>query len=119
MKVGPAKLNYEIEFASRKDSKFYYYFSNKILTLILGVYSADLWQFTLPGNQWMWISGPQATNVEGVYTDFGTVSSDLAYPGARASAMCWTDLTNNVFGFFGGIGFGERNSNSGTYVLNM
>lgn len=58
----------------------------------------DLWKFD--GENWVWISGSNATSKHGNYGEKGQVASTNV-PGARTSSCTWIDSSNNLFGGFG------------------
>lgn len=64
----------------------------------------DLWEFK--GGQWIWISGGNTANQNGVY---GTQTLAMAgnVPGSRWGSVGWTDASNNLW-FFGGWGYGSK-----------
>ena len=64
----------------------------------------DLWEFK--GGQWIWISGGNTANQNGVY---GTQTAAAAgnVPGSRWGPVGWTDASNNLW-FFGGWGYGSK-----------
>jgi hypothetical protein len=63
----------------------------------------DLWRYS--GGQWTWIGGSNVVNQKGVYGAMDTPSA-TNNPGARESAMAWTDKAGN-FWLFGGAGYGS------------
>ena len=60
----------------------------------------DLWEFS--DGQWAWIAGSKVVNQPGVYGLQGTAASGNN-PGARDSAMSWTDASGNLW-LLGGFG---------------
>lgn len=68
----------------------------------------DLWRFDPGANQWTWMGGATNVGVRGVYGVLGTGASSNA-PGARASALAYTDAMGN-FWLFGGYGY-DQNGN--------
>lgn len=64
----------------------------------------DLWRFDPVTGMWTWISGKDANNQAGNY---GTknVAAPTNIPGARRSAVSWTDSSNNLW-LYGGDGLG-------------
>ena len=58
----------------------------------------DLWEWS--GGEWTWVSGSNLADQAGVYGTKGTGSSST-YPGARSSAVGWTDASGH-FWLFGG-----------------
>jgi N-acetylneuraminic acid mutarotase len=62
----------------------------------------DLWQFNPTAKTWTWISGSNTTEAIGVYGTKGTASFS-SVPGARDSAVSWTDSSGNLW-LFGGVG---------------
>ena len=68
----------------------------------------DLWKFD--GSNWTWVNGADIVSQSGSYGTKGTPSPSNA-PGARFSAVSWTDKSGNLW-LFGGGGFdsvGTRN----------
>jgi N-acetylneuraminic acid mutarotase len=65
----------------------------------------DLWEFSTSG--WTWVSGSSSTDQPGNYGTQGTATA-ANMPGARASAMTWTDSSGNLW-LFGG----EENDSTG------
>ena len=70
----------------------------------------DLWKWD--GSNWTWVSGSNGTNQQGSYGTQG-VPSATNVPGARDSAVSWTDTSGNLW-LFGGQGFAA----SGQGLLN-
>jgi hypothetical protein len=64
----------------------------------------DLWEFK--GGQWVWISGGNTANQNGVYGT-QTVAAAGNVPGSRWGSVGWTDASNNLW-FFGGWGNGSK-----------
>lgn len=58
----------------------------------------DLWKYS--GGQWTWMSGANTVNQAGVYGKLGTAAATNV-PGARWSAVNWTDKNGNLW-LFGG-----------------
>lgn len=58
----------------------------------------DLWKYS--GGQWTWVSGSNVAGQSGIYGTQGTASSN-SVPGARDSAVGWTDAAGNLW-LFGG-----------------
>jgi hypothetical protein len=69
----------------------------------------DLWKFD--GTNWTWVSGSNVVSQTGVYGTKGAPSSSNV-PGARNSAISWTDSGGNLW-LFGGFG----NDSTGTISL--
>jgi N-acetylneuraminic acid mutarotase len=63
----------------------------------------DLWKYTPSTQQWAWVSGAKTINASGAYGTLGT-GSTTNVPGARQSALSWTDSAGN-FWLFGGYGY--------------
>jgi N-acetylneuraminic acid mutarotase len=76
-------------------------------------YLNDLWRYSTTTGQWTWISGGNADNANGVYGTVGTAAAGNV-PGARQSAVTWTDSSGN-FWLFGGMGYA---ASGGTGNLN-
>lgn len=66
----------------------------------LGEMFNDLWKYN--GGQWTWVSGSNAPDTIGVYGTLGQAAPGNA-PGARSSAVSWTDKSGNLW-LFGGAG---------------
>ena len=68
----------------------------------------DLWEYNPTSGQWTWVGGSNAPNAAGVY---GTQRAGAAGngPGARVSAVSWTDQSGN-FWLFGGYGYAQAGS---------
>jgi len=62
----------------------------------------DLWEFSPATKEWTWISGSNVGNANGVYGTLGVASANNV-PGARESAVSWTDTSGNLW-LFGGSG---------------
>jgi N-acetylneuraminic acid mutarotase len=69
----------------------------------------DLWEFNPTARQWTWVGGSSAENAYGSYGTQGSASLSNM-PGARNSAISWTDSQGN-FWLFGGNG--EAQSGTG------
>jgi hypothetical protein len=63
----------------------------------------DLWNYDPANNTWTWMGGSDITQQPGVYGTQGTAAPGNV-PGARDSAVAWTDLQGN-FWLFGGTGY--------------
>lgn len=72
----------------------------------------DLWEFNPSTKEWTWMSGGDTTSALGIYGSQGVASSGNM-PGARYSAVSWTDSSGD-FWLFGGIGYGSTGTASGT-----
>lgn len=68
----------------------------------------DLWKFD--GTNWTWVSGSDVVYQPGVYGTKGTPSPSNV-PGARASAISWTDTSGNLW-VFGGNGADSTATNA-------
>ena len=66
-------------------------------------YLNDLWEFSPASKEWTWVSGSNTGNAVGVYGTQGTASA-ANVPGARVSAVSWTDSSGNLW-LFGGEGY--------------
>jgi N-acetylneuraminic acid mutarotase len=62
----------------------------------------DLWRYTPSTGEWTWMSGAYWSNQPGVYGTKGVPAAGNV-PGARSSAVSWTDSSGN-FWLFGGSG---------------
>jgi N-acetylneuraminic acid mutarotase len=65
----------------------------------------DLWEYNPGSGQWTWVGGSSSPNASGIY---GTLQAGAPgnVPGARVSAVSWTDPSGN-FWLFGGYGYAE------------
>lgn len=61
----------------------------------------DLWKYS--GGQWTWMSGAKIGAQQGKYGSLGVAAASNA-PGARDSAVTWTDASGNLW-LFGGFGY--------------
>jgi hypothetical protein len=61
----------------------------------------DLWEFDPAAETWTWVSGADTVDAVGVYGTQG-VASAANVPGARNSAVGWTDSSSNLW-LWGGI----------------
>ena len=66
----------------------------------------DLWEYS--AGQWTWISGSNVAGQKGVYGTEGMASSSNV-PGARNTAVGWTDTAGNLW-LFGGYGLDANGS---------
>jgi N-acetylneuraminic acid mutarotase len=64
-------------------------------------YMNDLWEFT--AGQWTWVAGSNLANQSGSYGTQGTPTAANT-PGARSSAVTWTDTSGTLW-LFGGVGY--------------
>lgn len=62
----------------------------------------DLWKFDVSANEWVWISGSDTPNQNGLYGTLGTPAAGNV-PSARINSSSWTDQNGN-FWLFGGVG---------------
>jgi N-acetylneuraminic acid mutarotase len=69
----------------------------------------DLWEFDPTSREWTWVAGSSTENAYGLYGTLGSASLSNM-PGARNSALSWTDSSGN-FWLFGGNG--EAQSGTG------
>jgi N-acetylneuraminic acid mutarotase len=60
----------------------------------------DTWEFSPTTKEWSWMSGSLTFNAVGVYGTLG-VPNGANIPGARSSAVSWTDNSGNIW-IFGG-----------------
>jgi len=75
-----------------------------------GVLLNDLWRYSPASGQWTWMSGSSTTNASGIYGTKGAAAAGNV-PGARATAISWTDAAGNLW-LFGGIGYDSNGSGS-------
>ncbi|HLY75471.1 MAG TPA: fibronectin type III domain-containing protein [Planctomycetota bacterium] len=73
----------------------------------------DLWKFD--GTNWTWISGSQATGVQGTYATKGT-SNSLNCPGSRQNPSSWLDSSGRLWLF---AGFGSDLGGSTGYLNDL
>jgi N-acetylneuraminic acid mutarotase len=69
----------------------------------------DLWKYDPPTNEWTWVSSSTANSQAGTYGTQGTAAS-ANVPGARDSAVSWTD-SSGKFWLFGGEGLDSLGHN--------
>jgi hypothetical protein len=63
----------------------------------------DLWEYSPSTGHWTWVSGSNTVDQAGNYGPTMGVGSTTTVPGARYSAVSWTDTHGN-FWLFGGLG---------------
>jgi hypothetical protein len=63
----------------------------------------DLWKYSPSTGWWTWLSGDTTLNQTGIYGIKGTAAVSNK-PGARGSAVNWTDSSGNLL-LFGGYGY--------------
>jgi N-acetylneuraminic acid mutarotase len=68
----------------------------------------DLWKYNPSTGYWTWVGGSPTAGASGVYGMQG-VSATGNVPGARQSAVSWTDSSGN-FWLFGGVGYDSTGS---------
>jgi hypothetical protein len=73
----------------------------------------DLWEFSPSAKTWTWVNGSSTENAVAVYGTLGTASASNI-PGARYSAVSWTDSSGNLW-LFGGTGTGYTTSDLWEY----
>ena len=71
-------------------------------------YMNDLWEFNPSTEEWTWVSGSNTGNASGVYGTEG-VEAAANVPGARVSAVGWTDASGNLLLFGGDASLGGNN----------
>jgi N-acetylneuraminic acid mutarotase len=69
----------------------------------------DLWEFSPITSEWTWVGGSSTQNAYGVYGTLGSASLNNI-PGARNSAVSWTDGSGNFWLFSGN---GQAQSGTG------
>jgi len=62
----------------------------------------DLWQYSPTTGYWTWVKGSNTVGAKAVYGTVGVPGANNV-PGARASAVAWTDASGNLW-LFGGHG---------------
>jgi Galactose oxidase, central domain len=70
----------------------------------------DLWEYTTAG-QWVWVSGANTINPDGVYGTQGTAASSNV-PGGRQAASSWLDASGTVW-LFGGYNLSQGGQPNG------
>ena len=73
----------------------------------------DLWKYNKTNKEWIWVSGSDIVNQNGVYGSMGFAASGNV-PGARTNSVTWTDVSGNLW-LYGGQG---RDRNGSTGYLN-
>ena len=68
----------------------------------------DLWEYNPGTGLWTWVGGSNAPNAGGAYGTQGAGAAGNG-PGARVSAVSWTDQSGN-FWLFGGYGYAQVGS---------
>jgi N-acetylneuraminic acid mutarotase len=68
----------------------------------------DLWRYSPSAGEWTWMSGAPTQGAAGVYGTQGTAAATNA-PGARVTALSWTDNAGN-FWLFGGYGYDQQDN---------
>lgn len=66
-------------------------------------YLNDLWKYDVNTNEWTWMNGSTLGNQNGAYGTLGTGAATNT-PGARSTAVTWTDGSGNLW-LFGGDGW--------------
>jgi N-acetylneuraminic acid mutarotase len=74
----------------------------------------DLWEFDPAAKTWTWMSGADTVNAVGVYGTQG-VAAAANVPGARYSAVSWTDSSSNLW-LFGGSFFNPAATPQAAYA---
>ncbi len=69
----------------------------------------DLWEYDITNNVWKWVKGSNNTLQVGTYGTQGA-AANANTPGARYSAVAFTDATGNLW-LFGGLGYAAIASN--------
>jgi uncharacterized repeat protein (TIGR03803 family) len=67
----------------------------------------DLWEFNPTARTWTWVAGANTPNQAGIYGTQGTPATTNV-PGARYSAVTWTDGNSNFWLFGGGAGSSQK-----------
>jgi Galactose oxidase, central domain/Kelch motif len=94
----------------------------------------DLWEYSIPNNQWTFVAGSSAANQDGSYglqplvgpistaSAAGTVGLTGAtpgvFPGSRWGATAWTDHAGNLW-LFGGWGLDSTGTNGNGYLNDL
>jgi hypothetical protein len=69
--------------------------------LFISGFLNDLWKFD--GEEWVWVSGSNEMNQNGIYGEKGIPNSNNI-PGGRDGAVSWMDNSGNMW-MFGGFGY--------------
>lgn len=75
----------------------------------------DLWRYNPTTYEWTWMSGEKTANAAGIYGTKG-VPSPNNVPGARQSAVAWSDNSGNLW-LMGGAG--QAAGNDGGYLNDL
>ncbi|GAO43106.1 hypothetical protein FPE01S_02_02100 [Flavihumibacter petaseus NBRC 106054] len=76
----------------------------------------DLWMFDPETQNWTWMKGAASTDAAGSYGSFGVAAASNT-PGARSSAMSWTD--GESLWLMGGYGFDGSGSGTKGYLNDL
>jgi hypothetical protein len=72
----------------------------------------DLWKFD--GEGWLWMSGSNQINQNGVYGEKGIANSNNI-PSGRYGALSWMDKSGNMW-IFGGSGYAAIGNHEGNAI---
>jgi hypothetical protein len=72
----------------------------------------DLWKFE--SEEWVWVSGSNTTNQNGIYGEKGIPDSSNV-PGGRYHSVSWIDNSGNMW-LFGGHGYSANSSSAGNAI---
>ena len=76
-------------------------FAGYVTNVVTGDFLNDLWEYSPSSGQWIWISGSNTVDAQGVYGTKGVAAASNV-PGARSNLMSWTDTNGNLWLFGGG-----------------
>lgn len=65
-------------------------------------YLNDLWKYSIPSNEWTWVSGSNEVDQAGIFSTLDEYN-ETNMPGARSATLQWIDSNGKVW-FFGGQG---------------
>jgi hypothetical protein len=74
-------------------------------TILIGLLN-DLWKYEQSINQWIWVSGNNMVNQQGIYGSKG-IPSQFNMPGARSNSISWVDFSGTLW-LFGGLGYDSQ-----------
>ena len=110
--VYPGSRNLNSSWADQSGNVYVFGGNGYSTVASVGTYN-DLWKYNQTLDQWTWLTGTSTMNALSTYGVKG-VPSVTNTPGAKWSAMTWTD-NNGKFWLFGGngqgsvVGFGNQN----------
>jgi N-acetylneuraminic acid mutarotase len=84
----------------------------------VSVYFNDLWKYTPSTGEWTWMSGSNSSSQRGVYGTKG-VPAVGNVPGARDTAVSWTDSNGNLWLFGGAYYEANLMTNPGEILFDL